>query len=60
MQHAQCFPQFHWTLLSGESLQCIAQMSTMVINVACGPMAYKAQLWPISYIENELLFFAME
>jgi hypothetical protein len=44
MQHAQGFPQCHWTLLLGESLGCIAQAAAMVINVAFGPMAYKTQL----------------
>jgi hypothetical protein len=44
MQHAQGFPQCHWTLLLGECLQRIARVAAMVINVACGPMAYKTQL----------------
>jgi hypothetical protein len=41
MQHAQGFPQCHWTLLLSECLQRIAQVAAMVINVAYGPMAYK-------------------
>jgi hypothetical protein len=44
MQHAQGFPRCHWTLLPGECLQYIAWAAAMVINVACGPMAYKTQL----------------
>jgi hypothetical protein len=33
----------------------------MVIDVACGPMAYKTQLLAYTtYVENQLLFFAME
>jgi hypothetical protein len=44
MRHAQGFPQCHWTLLPGECLRHIARVATMVINVACGPMAYKTQL----------------
>jgi hypothetical protein len=44
MQHAQGFPQFHWTLLPGECLPHITQAAAIVINVACGPMAYKTQL----------------
>jgi hypothetical protein len=44
MQHAQGFPQCHWTLLRGECLQRIAQVATLVINVACGPIVYKIQL----------------
>jgi hypothetical protein len=31
-------------LLPGECLRHIAWAATMVINVACGPMAYKTQL----------------
>jgi hypothetical protein len=31
-------------LLPGECLQGIAWAATMVIDVACGPMAYKTQL----------------
>jgi hypothetical protein len=30
--------------LPGECLQCIARVAAMVIDVACGPMAYKTQL----------------
>jgi hypothetical protein len=46
MQHAQGFPQCHWTLLPGECLQRIARAAAMVIDVACGlmAMAYKTQL----------------
>jgi hypothetical protein len=44
MQHAQGFPQCHWMLLPGEYLRQIARAAAMVINVACGPMAYKTQL----------------
>jgi len=44
MQHAQGFPRCHWTLLPGECLRRIARAAAMVINVACGPMAYKTQL----------------
>jgi hypothetical protein len=44
MQHAQGFPQCHWTLLPGECLQHIARAAAMVIDVACGPMACKTQL----------------
>jgi hypothetical protein len=44
MQHTQGFPRCHWTLLPGECLQSIARAAAMVINVACGPMAYKTQL----------------
>jgi hypothetical protein len=44
MQHDQSFPRCHWTLLPGECLQRIARTAVMVINVACGPMAYKTQL----------------
>jgi hypothetical protein len=31
-------------LMPGECLQRIARTAAMVINVACGPMAYKTQL----------------
>jgi len=44
MQHDQGFPQCHWTLLPGECLQRIAWAAVMVIDVACGPMAYRTQL----------------
>jgi hypothetical protein len=44
MQHAQGFPRCHWTLLLGECLQRIARATAMVIDVACGPIAYKKQL----------------
>jgi hypothetical protein len=44
MQHAQGFPRCHWPLLLGACLQRIARAAAMVINVACGPMAYKTQL----------------
>jgi hypothetical protein len=44
MQHAQGFPRCHWTLLLGEYLRRIARAAAMVIDVACGPMAYKTQL----------------
>jgi hypothetical protein len=44
MQHAQGFPQCHWTLLLGECLGRITQAAVMVIDVACGLMAYKTQL----------------
>ncbi len=44
MQHAQGFPQCHWTLLLGECLQCFPWAAAMVIDVACGPMAYNTQL----------------
>jgi hypothetical protein len=44
MQHDQGFPGCHWTLLPDECLQCIAWAAAMVINVACGPIAYKTQL----------------
>ncbi len=44
MQHAQGFPWGHWTLLPGECVRLIAQVATMIINVACGSMAYKTQL----------------
>jgi hypothetical protein len=33
-----------WMLLPGECLQRIARAAAMVIDVACGPMAYKTQL----------------
>jgi len=32
----------------------------MVIDVVCGPMAYKAQILAYHYLENQLLIFAME
>jgi hypothetical protein len=35
----------------------------MVIDVACGPMAYKTQMLaslPTTYVENKLLIFAIE
>jgi hypothetical protein len=44
MQHAQGFPRCHWTMLLGECLRRIAWVATMVIDVACAPMAYKTQL----------------
>jgi hypothetical protein len=44
MQHAQGFPQCHWTLLLDEHLLRIARAAAMVIDVASGPMAYKTQL----------------
>ncbi len=44
MQHAQGFPRFHWTLLLGECLWCIALAAAIVIDVACGRIAYKTQL----------------
>jgi hypothetical protein len=44
MQHAQGCPPCHWTLLPGECLQYIARAAVMVIDVACGQMAYKTQL----------------
>ena len=34
----------HWTLLPGKCLRHIARAAAMVIDVACGPMAYKTQL----------------
>jgi hypothetical protein len=44
MQHDQGFPQCHWTLLPGKCLRRIARAAAMVINFACGPIAYKTQL----------------
>jgi hypothetical protein len=44
MQHALGFPRYHWPLLLGECLQHITRAATMVIDIACGPMAYKTQL----------------
>jgi hypothetical protein len=44
MQHAQGFPWCQWMLLPGECLWRIARVAAMVINVACGPIAYKTQL----------------
>jgi hypothetical protein len=44
MQHAQGFPWCCWLLLPGVCLQLIARAAAMVINVACGSMAYKTQL----------------
>jgi hypothetical protein len=44
MQLAQGFPQCHWTLLPDECLGRIIRAAAMVIDVACGPMAYKTQL----------------
>jgi hypothetical protein len=43
MQHDQGFPRCHLTLLLDECLQPIAWAAAMVINVACGPIAYKTQ-----------------
>jgi hypothetical protein len=46
-------------LLPGECLQHIAQAAAMVINVACGPMAYKTQLLVyLSYTGKPIVFFA--
>jgi hypothetical protein len=44
MQHAQGFPRCHWMVLPGECLQSIAWVAAMVIDVACGPTAYKTQI----------------
>jgi hypothetical protein len=44
MQHAQGFSRCHWLLLPGECLQHITRAAAMVIDVACGLMAYKTQL----------------
>jgi hypothetical protein len=44
IRHAQGFPRCYWTLLPGECLRRIAWAAAMVIDVACGPMAYKTQL----------------
>jgi hypothetical protein len=41
---AQGFPRCHWMLLPGECLQPIARAAVKVIDVACGPIAYKTQL----------------
>jgi hypothetical protein len=60
MQHAQGFPQCHWTLLPGKCLQHIARAAAMVINVACGPIAYKTQLLAYLLCRKLLLFFVME
>jgi hypothetical protein len=58
MQHAQGFLRCNWTLLPGECLRRIARAAAMVIDVACGPMAYKSQLLAyLLHIENQLLFF---
>ena len=56
MWHAQSFPR-----LPGECSWRITRATVMVIDVACGPMAYKTQLLAYTtYVENQLLFFAME
>ena len=34
--------------------------AAMVIDVVCGPMAYKTQLLAYHYVENQLLIFVME
>ena len=34
----------HWTPLPGECLRLIPRAAAMVIDVACGPMAYKTQV----------------
>jgi hypothetical protein len=61
MQHAQGFPRCHWTLLPGECFLRITRVAAMVINVACGLMAYKTQL--LAYLLHEkkqISFFVME
>jgi hypothetical protein len=50
MQHAQGFPKCHGTSLPGECLRRIARAAAMVIDVACGPMAYKTQFLAYSWI----------
>jgi hypothetical protein len=59
MQHAQGFPQCHWTLLP-EYLQCIARVAAMVINVACGPMACKTQLLVYLLHRKPIVIFVMK
>jgi hypothetical protein len=55
---SQGFPRCHWTLLPGECLlQCIARAAAMVINVACGPMAYKTQLLPYLLHRKPIIIF---
>ena len=46
MRHAQGFPQSClWMLLPGKCLRRIAwAVAAMLINVACGPLAYKTQI----------------
>ena len=44
MRRAQDFPWCHWTPLPGECLRLIPRAAAMVIDVACGPMAYKTQV----------------
>ena len=39
----------HWSLLPGEFLRHIVRAAAMVIDVACGPMAYKTQLSAYHY-----------
>ena len=44
MRHALGFPCCLWTPLPGECLRRIARAAAMVVDVACGPMAYKTQI----------------
>jgi hypothetical protein len=44
-------------LLPGECLQCISQAAAMVIDVACGPMAYKTQLLAQLLRRNPIVIF---
>jgi hypothetical protein len=60
MQLAQGFPQCHWTLLPGEYLGHITQAAAMVIDVACGPMAYKTQLLAYLLHRKPIDVFAMD
>ena len=60
MRHAQGFPWCLWTPLLGECLRRIATAAAMVIDVACGPMAYKTQIFAYHFVENQLLIFAIE
>jgi hypothetical protein len=57
MQHAQGFPQCHWTLLPCEYLRHIARAAAMVIDVACGPMAYKTQLLAYLLHRKQIVVF---
>jgi hypothetical protein len=57
MQHDQGLPRCNWTLLPDECLQRIAQAAAMVINVACGPIAYRTQLLAHLLRRNPIVVF---
>jgi hypothetical protein len=57
MQHAQGFSQCQWTLLPGECLSRIPWAAAVVIDVACGLMAYKTQLLAYLLHRKQIVVF---